>query len=152
METIKNNFENVLCEYGRVYKKKAKPSYKVSNSDDTQKYIKSFIPSDANYKEFFHVIYLNNQNMILGYEVIGEGGITGVVADVRLIFSGALLSGATSIIVTHNHPSGNLKASQQDINITKRIKEIGALMEIPLLDHIITTEDSYMSFADECMM
>ena len=90
--------------------------------------------------------------MILGYERIGEGGITGVVADVRLIFSGALLSGATSIIITHNHPSGNLKASTQDIGITRRIVEIGRLMEIPMLDHIITTEDSYLSFADEGMM
>ena len=152
MEAIKNNFDNVLCEFGRVYKKKANPSVKVKDSASTYKYIKGFLPSEVNYKEFFHVIYLNAQNMILGYEKIGEGGITGVVADVRLIFSGALLSGATSIIITHNHPSGNLKASTQDIGITRRIVEIGRLMEIPMLDHIITTEDSYLSFADEGMM
>ena len=152
MEAIKNNFDNVLCEFGRVYKKKASPSVKVTSSESTYKYIKGFLPSEVNYKEFFHVIYLNAQNIILGYEKIGEGGITGVVADVRLMFSGALLSGATSIIVTHNHPSGNLKASQQDIAITKRIVEIGRLMEIPMLDHIITTEESYYSFTDEAML
>ena len=152
MKAIRNNFENVLCEFGRVYKKKVNPSVKIIDSASTYKYIKGFLPSEVNYKEFFHVIYLNAQNMILGYEKIGEGGITGVVADVRLIFSGALLSGATSIIVTHNHPSGNLKASSQDIGITRRIVEIGRLMEIPMLDHIITTEDGYLSFTDEGML
>ena len=152
MKAIRNNFENVLCEFGRVYKKKVNPSVKIIDSATTYKYIKGFLPSEVNYKEFFHVIYLNAQNMILGYEKIGEGGITGVVADVRLIFSGALLSGATSIIVTHNHPSGNLKASSQDIGITRRIVEIGRLMEIPMLDHIITTEDGYLSFTDEGML
>ena len=66
MEAIKNNFDNVLCEFGRVYKKKANPSVKVKDSASTYKYIKGFLPSEVNYKEFFHVIYLNAQNMILG--------------------------------------------------------------------------------------
>ncbi len=145
---MENNFENVLAEFTRVYKRKGTIEHKIFGSETTVKYIKSFLPQEVNYKEFFHVLYLNSQNQIIGYEKIGEGGITGVVADVRLIFSGALMCGAVSIIVTHNHPSGNLKASEPDKAITRKIKEGGKFLDITLLDHIITTETSYYSFLD----
>jgi DNA repair protein RadC len=80
---------------------------------------------------------------------VSIGGISGTVADPRLIFIGALKAGASGMIVSHNHPSGNLTPSQADIQLTRKLKEGGNLLEIQLLDHIIMTSESYYSFADE---
>ncbi len=77
------------------------------------------------------------------------GGITGTVADIRLLFSVALNSLATSIIMCHNHPSGNLTPSKADIELTKRVRDTGKIMEIALLDHLIITNDSYCSMEDD---
>ena len=85
----------------------------------------------------------------MGYLKLSEGGISGTVADSRLIFSTALKSLASSLILLHNHPSGNNKPSNADIELTKKLVSIGKLMEIPVLDHLIICQDSYYSFADE---
>jgi len=81
--------------------------------------------------------------------VLSMGGITGTVADIRLLFSVALNSLATSVIMSHNHPSGNLNPSQQDKDLTRKVQDAGKLMDIQLLDHVIITRESYYSFADE---
>lgn len=99
--------------------------------------------------EIFAVVLLNRANKIIHYEVISKGGITGTVADPRLILKLAINYGATSIILSHNHPSGNLKPSKADEEITDRIKKSAALMDIKLLDHIIVSEEGYLSFMDE---
>lgn len=99
--------------------------------------------------EIFAVVLLNRANKIIHYEVISKGGITGTVADPRLILKLAINHGATSIILSHNHPSGNLKPSKADEEITERIKKSAALMDIKLLDHIIVSEEGYLSFMDE---
>jgi DNA repair protein RadC len=99
--------------------------------------------------EIFAVVLLNRANKIIHYEVISKGGITGTVADPRLILKLAISHGATSIILSHNHPSGNLKPSKADEEITDRIKKSAALMDIKLLDHIIVSEEGYLSFMDE---
>jgi DNA repair protein RadC len=99
--------------------------------------------------EIFAVVLLNRANKIIHYEVISKGGITGTVADPRLILKLAINHGATSIILSHNHPSGNLKPSKADEEITDRIKKSAALMDIKLLDHIIVSEEGYLSFMDE---
>jgi len=98
--------------------------------------------------EEFKVLFLNNSNKALGIYEISSGGITGTVVDVRLIFSAALKANATALIMIHNHPSGQLKASEADIQITWKVKETGKLLDITLLDSLIITPESYHSFAD----
>lgn len=94
------------------------------------------------------ILYLNQSNMVLGIYNHSKGGINQSIVDVRHIFSIALLCNSTGLIIAHNHPSGNLKPSKDDLDITKRIKEIGKLHTIQLLDHLIITKDSYYSFSD----
>lgn len=103
--------------------------------------------------EEFKIMLLNRANKVLGIASVSKGGISGTVVDVRIILQFALKSNASSIIVAHNHPSGNLKPSSSDIQITKKIKEAAKLMDISLLDHlIITSDDNYYSLADEGMI
>jgi DNA repair protein RadC len=95
------------------------------------------------------VILLNRSNKVLGIYSLAKGGITSCVVDVRIILSVALKTLATGIILVHNHPSGNLKPSQDDLKVTKKLKESCSLLDITLLDHLIITKDDYYSFADE---
>lgn len=99
--------------------------------------------------EEFWVLYLNNSNKVIYKSQISKGGITGTVADTRIIFKMALEQNATSIILSHNHPSGNLTPSDADIQITKKLKLAANQLEIKILDHIIITEKGYFSFNDE---
>ncbi|USL95061.1 DNA repair protein RadC [Riemerella anatipestifer] len=99
--------------------------------------------------EEFWVIFLNQSNKVLQKKPLSKGGISGTVVDVRLMFKMALEHYATAIIVVHNHPSGSISPSEQDLEITKKIKEAGALLDIRLLDHIIIAKNKYFSFADE---
>ncbi len=99
--------------------------------------------------EIFAVLYLNRANKIKHSEIISEGGITGTVADPRIILKKALENDAVSIILCHNHPSGNLKPSRADEELTKKISEAASYFDIKVLDHIIVSEDGYYSFADE---
>jgi DNA repair protein RadC len=102
--------------------------------------------------EVFYVILLNRANMVIRKVNISSGGIAGTVADPKLIFKSALENLASSIILCHNHPSGNLKPSDADIKLTRKLKEAGGLLEISVLDHIIFTDESYFSFADQGVM
>ncbi len=99
--------------------------------------------------EEFWVLYLNNSNKVLSKSQQGKGGITGTLVDVRLVFKTAFELGATSLILCHNHPSGNLKPSEADKKLTQKLKIAGKNLEIQVLDHIIITENGYFSFADE---
>lgn len=99
--------------------------------------------------EEFWVLYLNNSNKVLHKSLLSKGGITGTVVDVRLAFKTALQYGATGIILCHNHPSGTLKPSEADCQITKKIKLAGENLDIKVLDHLIVTETGYYSFSDE---
>ena len=99
--------------------------------------------------EEFWVVYLNNANKIIFKAQLSKGGITGTIGDVRLVFKIALEQNAVAIVLAHNHPSGKLQASEADIQVTKRIKNAGLQLDISVLDHIIVTEHSYFSFADE---
>ncbi|REG98176.1 RadC family protein [Flavobacterium aquicola] len=99
--------------------------------------------------EEFWVLFLNNSNKILFKTQLSKGGMTGTMVDVRIVFKIAFEQNATAIILTHNHPSGKLQASDADIQITKKIKTAGQQLDIPVLDHIIITENGYYSFADE---
>ncbi len=99
--------------------------------------------------EEFWVMYLNNSNKVIYKAQLSKGGITGTVVDIRLVFKIAFEQNATGLILSHNHPSGKLIASEADLKITKRIKEAGQTLEIQVLDHIIITENGYLSFQDE---
>ena len=99
--------------------------------------------------EEFWVLFLNNSNKVTFKSQISKGGITGTIVDVRMVFKMALEQNATSIILTHNHPSGKLEASDADKTLTKQLKLAGQQLSIPVLDHIIITENGYFSFQDE---
>ncbi len=99
--------------------------------------------------EEFWIIYLNNSNKVISKSQLSKGGITGTLVDIRIVFKTALEMGATALILCHNHPSGTLIPSDADKQITKKLKLAGESLEIKVLDHLIVTETSYFSFADE---
>jgi len=102
--------------------------------------------------EEFWLIMLSRSNSVLKKEMISRGGVSGTVVDTKIIFKTAVEHYASSIIICHNHPSGNLKPSDADVRITKSIKDAGKIMEIPLVDHLIIADGGYYSFADEGVM
>lgn len=116
--------------------------------------VASFLKAQYQYlsKEVFVTVFLNQSNKILHYEIISEGGITGTVADPRIILQKALEHKATGIILSHNHPSGNLKPSKQDEVLTEKIKQAAAYFDIKVLDHIIVSDEGYFSFADDGLL
>lgn len=134
-----------------VYSKKLKPNErpKISSSNDVIELLRELWSSQVEVREEFLLLLLDRSNRVLGYELLSKGGISGTVADLRLIFSIALTSLASAIIIAHNHPSGNTQPSHADINLTQKIKDAGVRLEIPLLDHVILTKESHYSFADE---
>lgn len=99
--------------------------------------------------EVFCVLYLNQASRLLRHEIISSGGLTGTVADIRMILKNALLHNANQLIVAHNHPSGNLKPSTADKELTRKLRESASYMDIRLLDHLIVGNVSYLSLADE---
>jgi len=102
--------------------------------------------------EEFWLLYLNNSNKIIYKNKLSSGGITGTLVDVRMLFKKALELSAVAVILSHNHPSGNLKPSKADIDLTKKIQEAGKTLDIKVLDHLIITEKDYFSFADSNLM
>ncbi|SCY35210.1 RadC family protein [Flavobacterium caeni] len=102
--------------------------------------------------EEFWIIYLNNANRVIGKSQLSKGGITGTLVDVRLVYKTALELGATGIILSHNHPSGALKPSESDRQITRKLKLAGEHLDIKVLDHVIVTESGWLSFADEGLL
>lgn len=102
--------------------------------------------------EEFWILYLNNSNKVIQKNQLSKGGITGTLVDVRLVLKSALEVGATSLILCHNHPSGTLKPSQADKDITQKLKNAAQSLDIKVLDHLIITEKTYFSFADESIL
>lgn len=125
------------------------PKKIINNSQTSADFIKEFYQGDIEIYESFFLLLLNNQNQTIGYAKISQGGITSTVVDVRIIAKYVVDSLATAVILAHNHPSGNLKPSQQDIDITNKIKSALKLFDTIVIDHLILTADSYYSFADE---
>ncbi|MBL7864479.1 MAG: JAB domain-containing protein [Cyclobacteriaceae bacterium] len=123
---------------------------KVSSSKDAVDVLRAHWDiSRIEFQEQFKVLLLNRANKAIGICEISTGGVSGTVADPKLIFAAALKACASSIIVAHNHPSGNLSPSQSDIDLTRKLKEGGKLLEIQMLDHVILTVEGYYSFAYE---
>ncbi len=130
---------------------KRKPTgLKIHSSNDAQQVLRKFWEQGTiDHFESFVVMYLSRCNEVLGIMKAAVGSIEACIVDVRKVYQGALLTNASAIIVSHNHPSGNLKPSQKDIELTKELRKAGELMKITLLDHVIVTSSGYFSFADE---
>lgn len=135
-------------ELGR--RKKASESKKIPQIKSSKDIFELLSPSfeDLQHEEF-HVVYLNRANKVIDIQKISSGGISGTVVDIRMLCKPALLMYASGVILSHNHPSGNLKPSHQDQQLTKKVKEALLLFDIQLLDHLIITDKAYFSFADE---
>ena len=138
-------------ELGRRRKEYEMPERpKVASSKEAYELVKGDLMDLA--QEEFWVLLFNRANRLIKKKRVSEGGVSGTVADPKIIFKLALEELASGIIVVHNHPSGNLTASQNDINLTKKLKEAGKVMEVQLLDHLIIAGQKYFSFADEGMI
>ena len=143
-----------VAEVSLTYVTKVKPSDRltVKCSGDAHKiFFDSWNQNTIEHKETFKMLLLNRANKVLGITTISEGGLSGTLTDVRIIFQYAIKGNACGIIICHNHPSGNSNPSESDLKITQKIKEAGNLLDIQLLDHIILTPESeiFRSFADE---
>lgn len=176
MQTL---FGDMLIPSAEAYPRRKRQAFKIANVDPTckvaevQLFYKSTVPPsemasitcsrDASlvlrpffepfieHREVFFVILMNRANKVLGVMKVSEGGIAGTVADPRIIMQAAILANASGIILAHNHPSGSLQPSQADIQLTKKIKEAGKVLDIQVLDHVILRSENwdYYSFADQ---
>ena len=122
----------------------------IQSSKDSYSYIYAEI-ADLAHEEFF-VLYLNRANKVVAHRHISRGGISGTVADTKIILKHGIEILASAMIAVHNHPSGNIKPSQSDIELTRRLKDAARLIDIILIDHLIIGEKKYYSFADEGMI
>lgn len=135
-------------EIGRRRKPSSFDSTKaIKSSQDVYQIMKSYF-ADKEHEEFYSLA-LSRANKVKSIDVISIGGVSGTVADGKIIFKKALEKSASAIILCHNHPSGNLKPSQSDIQLTNKMKEFGKFIDMPVLDHLIITNEHYFSFADE---
>jgi len=156
MEKLTRNASfSKVAEIKLSYRAKVKPSDRpqVTSSTDSYNVLKeSWDTGRIEFVEQFKVMLLNRANRVLGIYELSTGGVAGTVADPKLIFVAALKACASSVVLCHNHPSGNLKPSAADLQLTKKIKAGGELLDIAVLDHIILTSESYYSLADEGLL
>lgn len=133
------------------YRNKVQPEdrLKVTSSLDAVHIFRTNWSDDIELCETFNVLFLNRANQVIGLYTASKGGVDATVVDARLIFSAALKALASGVILAHNHPSGNLTPSPHDIKLTQSLKSAGEVLSIPVLDHVIITEYSHYSFADE---
>ena len=135
-------------EVGR--RRRAEEQQKITKISSSKDVFELLLPilGDLPHEEFW-IVYLNNSNKVLQKEQLSKGGMTGTLVDVRLVMKKALEYGAVGLIFAHNHPSGTLKPSSQDKEITKKLQVAGQALDIRVLDHLIITQNTYLSFADE---
>jgi DNA repair protein RadC len=123
---------------------------RVRTSNELAEFLKASLKDHA--YEVFAVVFLNRSNKVKHFEIISKGGLTHTIVDPRIVFLKALEVQATSLVLCHNHPSGNLKPSRADEEITAKLKSAGKLLDINVIDHLIVSDEGYYSFADEGMM
>jgi DNA repair protein RadC len=152
METKQNlKVAEVQLSYKTTVKASERPQ--INSSIDVYKVLQE----NWNYEviefiEEFKILLLNRANRVIGIVPISVGGTAGTIADPKVIFVSALKCNAPSIVLCHNHPSGNLKPSHADIELTKKLKSAGQFLDLPIIEHIILTNEGYLSFADEGLM
>lgn len=123
---------------------------KITCSKDVVDYIEPYL-LDLSHEEFW-VLCLNRSNEVIKAEQISRGGVSGTIVDPKIVFKKVLDVSASSLIMSHNHPSGNLSPSKADLDITNKMKDAGKVLDLPVLDHVIFTNNGYYSFADEGLM
>lgn len=144
-----------VAELELVYRTKVKPSQRptITTSADIYELLQKIWNRDKiEMVEEFKVLLLNRANKVLGVLDTSSGGITGTVADPRIILAAAVKANAVGIVLAHNHPSGSLKPSRADEELTRKIKQAAWFLDMAVLDHIIITSESYYSFADEGLL
>lgn len=144
-----------VSEIQLVYRTKVAPSERPKISSSRSAYdllLQAWDFDKIEFIEQFKILLLNKGNRALGSYELSTGGTSGTVVDIRLVFAAALKANASGIIMVHNHPSGNLAASQADKEITAKAVQAGKLLDIPVLDHLIISSEGYMSFADEGLL
>jgi DNA repair protein RadC len=153
MNTIQRQFEfsPEVAEVELHYKTRVRTSDMpaIHSSKDAESLFRKIWPDSLQHHECFYILLVNRANRVLGHAKISEGGSTGTVVDAGIIFEAVILSHAYAFIMAHNHPSGNLTPSQEDKNITSKLRDGGKLLDKALLDHLIITDEGYYSFADE---
>ncbi|MCT4206408.1 JAB domain-containing protein [Elizabethkingia anophelis] len=145
------NISEVQLIYRNIVKASLRPSISCSK-DAYEIIIKNWDHDSIEFVEQFKIVLMNNANKVLGIYLVSTGGVNATLVDPKLIYSAALKANASAIILCHNHPSGNLKPSTQDIQLTEKIKNGGKLLEIQVLDHLIVTSEGYLSFQDEGLL
>ncbi|MCX2451103.1 JAB domain-containing protein [Pedobacter sp. PLR] len=136
-----------------------KPHYKVaerpqisSSNDAYEIFIQQWNMSKIELVEEFKILLLNRRNRVLGVVHISSGGVSGTIADPKVIFATALKTGSSGIILAHNHPSSEVDPSSEDLNLTKKLSAGATLLDLKILDHLIISPDRFYSFADESLM
>ena len=147
-------FTSNLSEIEIFYRNKVRPSdrEKVCGSRDVYDVLQRIWSPRIDHVEEFMILCLNRANRLLGWAKVSQGGLSGTVADPKLIYQIALKSNACSIILAHNHPSGNVQPSEADIHLTRKLIECGKFLDLPVLDHLIITSEGFYSFADEGLL
>jgi DNA repair protein RadC len=148
METPFNNEHYKVGEVKLSYKVEERSGKFVTSSESAKKLFDELYDNDYDHIEKTYVLGLSRNNEMVSWMLLGVGGISGVVMDVRIILQFALLTNSSAIILSHNHPSGNQKPSRQDNLMTEKIKRGCEAVEITLLDHLILTSDGYYSYSD----
>lgn len=144
------NPTNEIAEIKVSYNSVSTPEVKITSVQKAAEILLSTWDKDTiELQEEFKVMFLNRTNLVLGIYPLSKGTSSATLVDVKLIFGAALKSNASGIIITHNHPSGNLKPSDADIDLTKKIKKCADFLDITLIDHIIVTKNGYFSFSNE---
>ena len=155
METTSKKRQFEVAEIQLSYKFKVKPSQRpniTSSKEAYEIFLENWDEDKLEFVEQFKILLLNRANKVLGIYEVSTGGVSATIADPKLIFAAAIKANASAIILSHSHPSGNLKPSDADLRLTKKLKDGGMFLEISILDHVIVTSEGYYSFADEGLM
>ena len=145
---MKKTYKSKISEFSLKYTKTDIQKTKVTTSESASNVIRKFYFDDINIYESFFILLLNRANNTTGFAKISQGGTAGTVVDIKIIAKYAVESLSSAVIICHNHPSGDKRPSDADLNITRRIKDALLLLDVKLIDHIIITENDFYSFAD----
>ena len=149
-----NLFNSIASEIGITYHNSIPTSemQKITQSSAAYDLLRSIWNDQIELYESFYVLYMNRANNVLGYRCISQGGISGTVVDPKAVFQAALLANASSLIMAHNHPSGNMQPSEADNKLTKKLIAAGKVLDIDVLDHLILDTNNFYSYADQGQM
>lgn len=151
MNALKTSIPEIQITFKNEIPAKERP--KIHSSKDSEEILRAnFEDGTIELREYFKVLYLNRANQVIGIYHLSSGSIAGTVVEPRLIFAAGLKCLCSGIVLCHNHPSSNLKPSRADITLTDKLVKAAKLLDMQILDHIILTNESYLSFADDGLL